>query len=573
MVSNNMKKYKYFAQHMHMHSCYQPGASMEGHMYHAAKLGMKYIWFTDHDVRMGRKIYQVDEFDFEQQELFYVEESGRSQGFKLIEKKSEQHESEHFKAELTKETCFTGTQCLKFSSDSDDETWKGGGVYFWSSGKRHCSSLMAGIKLEIAAMVEQVEGSRVILDVQLSQRPPEHECAHLLYVLGSTEGLENAKHTAIIPLTPVKGWHKYSLDLSNDVLQQNALARGVGGLDNAFDTLSIIVESQKGAATAYFDDFVIHIKENFEAVRNVQKEVARDKGKLYGVTPFVGTEITGAGPHKNCFSTGVPIIPYDEPDYEVSHEDAIAWVNKHGGIFALNHPFEEYKREVLSDGEKEDRLMRMAEAFIQHKAWGATMMEVGFPMGRENFSLQLYLRLWDKLTEAGIFLTGYGSSDNHSNRTDWYDGNNFATWLGVEESEAEPVSEDAFVKAMKSGRAYMGNPVVLKGDIIFETEEGLPMGSVLTVENAEQCQNIYFGCSQTKKGWKFRLVYNGQAVIEEEINSPDYKFRYIMQPQKKVNFVRAELYDENGVCIMLTNPIHVLRRNLDNTVISGGEML
>ena len=79
-----MKKYKYFAQHMHMHSCYQPGASMEGHMYHATKLGMKYIWFTDHDIRMGRKKFQVDGFDFEKEALL-IEEIGRSLGFKLLD--------------------------------------------------------------------------------------------------------------------------------------------------------------------------------------------------------------------------------------------------------------------------------------------------------------------------------------------------------------------------------------------------------------------------------------------------------------------------------------------------------
>ena len=43
------------------------------------------------------------------------------------------------------------------------------------------------------------ENSRLIFDVKLSQRPPELKNAHLLYVLGSTEGLE-APHTQIIPL-------------------------------------------------------------------------------------------------------------------------------------------------------------------------------------------------------------------------------------------------------------------------------------------------------------------------------------------------------------------------------------
>ena len=59
------------------------------------------------------------------------------------------------------------------------------------------------------------------------------------------------------------------------------------------------------------------------------------------------------------------------------------------------------------------------------------------------------------------------------------------------------------------------------------------MGSVLTADNVEQCQNIYFACSQAKKGWKFRLVFNGQAVIEEEISS-----RHVTDTFQQVHFVQ-----------------------------------
>ncbi|MBR4060372.1 MAG: CehA/McbA family metallohydrolase [Lachnospiraceae bacterium] len=558
-----MKKYKYFAQHMHMHSCYQPSASMEGHIYHAANLGMKYIWFTDHDIRMGRKVLQVDDFDFEKDDLYVTEESGRSLGFKLIKENQE-----NCKAELTKDICFIGSQCLKISAYSDDAEWKGGGVYFWSNEKQHCSSLMAGMSLEIAAMLEESADSRVIFDVKLSERPPKNECAHLLYVIGSTEGLE-AAHTAIIPLIPAKGWQKYKLDLSNDVLQQNALEHGVGGLDNAFETLSIIVECRNGITEAYFDDLVINVKEKFEPVRNVQKKVAKEKGDQYGVTTFVATEISMAGPHKNCFSTSVPIIPYDEYDYKVTHEEAIEWVKKYGGIFALNHPLERfYQDEITCEKDVQDRVDWLAKDFIQHKVWGATLMEVGYPFGRRAFTQKSYLSLWDQLTEAGIILTGYGSSDNHSNKTKWYDGNNFCNWLGVDVLEAEPVSEEAFVEAMKCGRIYMGNPVVLKGNICFETEEGLQMGSVITADDPKQCQNIRFFCDKAKVGWKFRLICNRQAVAEKIISAESFEFKYVMQPEKLINFTRAELYDENGVCIMLTNPIHIWRKDLGDVEVS-----
>ena len=559
-----MKKYKYFAQHMHMHSSYQPGASMEGHMYHAANLGMKYIWFTDHDIRMGRKPFYVDRFDFEDESLFVIEENGRSQGFKLLEENDESCQ-----AVLTKDTCFSGSQCLKISAHSDKDEWKGGGVYFWSSGKRHCSSLMAGTSLEIAAMLKESKNSRVIFDVRLSQRPPENECAHLLYVLGNTEGLKVGAHTAVIPLPAAEGWQKYTLDLSHDVLKQTALEQGVGGLDNAFDTISIIVEARNGVAEAYFDDLRIHVKEKFEPVRNVQKKVAKEKGEQYGVTPFVATEISIAGPHKNCFTTSVPIIPYDEYDYKVTHEEAIDWVKKYGGIFALNHPFEKfYKDKITEEKDVEDRVEWLLEEFIQHKAWGATLMEVGYPVGRDAFNLKPHLSLWDKLTEAGIILTGYGSSDNHSNRTGWYEGNNFCNWLGVVSEEAEPVREEAFVEAMKCGRCYMGNPVVLKGDVCFETEDGLPMGSVIMADSPEQCQNIRFYCNKAKSDWKFRLVSNGQVVAEQMLGAESFEYKYVLHSEKPISFVRAELYDENGVCIMLTNPIHIWRKDLGDITVS-----
>ena len=45
-------------------------------------------------------------------------------------------------------------------------------------------------------------------------------------------------------------------------------------------------------------------------------------GEKYGITPFVTTEITGAGQHKNCFTSSVPVLRYDERD-EISEEEAM----------------------------------------------------------------------------------------------------------------------------------------------------------------------------------------------------------------------------------------------------------
>jgi len=74
----------YYPMHMHMHTCHQPGASMEGHIYNASLLGMKYIRFTDHDNRVGLKKNALKSFDFSRGELSYEYAQGVSCTWDLI---------------------------------------------------------------------------------------------------------------------------------------------------------------------------------------------------------------------------------------------------------------------------------------------------------------------------------------------------------------------------------------------------------------------------------------------------------------------------------------------------------
>ena len=56
--------YTYHPMHMHLHTCFQPGMSMAAHMHNANKLGMKYIWFTDHDTATGIGKNSITGFSF-----------------------------------------------------------------------------------------------------------------------------------------------------------------------------------------------------------------------------------------------------------------------------------------------------------------------------------------------------------------------------------------------------------------------------------------------------------------------------------------------------------------------------
>lgn len=181
-------------------------------------------------------------------------------------------------------------------------------------------------------------------------------------------------------------------------------------------------------------------------------------------------------------------------------------------------------------------------------------MEVGFPEGR-YFPLKYHLKLWDTLGTHGLFLTGYGSSDNHSNQSGWYEGNNFATWLGVDTQKERPQEID-FIRAMKCGNAYTGNPKLISGDVILETEQGATFGQVVRTRSGSSIA-VRFYCDQAKAGWRQKWIVNGDTMKENVISSDAFEDYYCVKASQPLGLVRVEVYDENGKCILLTNPIYI----------------
>ena len=52
-------KMKFYPMPMHLHASHEPTASIGAHMQYARALGMRHIWLTEHDVRMGRKVRDI----------------------------------------------------------------------------------------------------------------------------------------------------------------------------------------------------------------------------------------------------------------------------------------------------------------------------------------------------------------------------------------------------------------------------------------------------------------------------------------------------------------------------------
>ncbi len=504
---------------------------MESHIYNANKLGMKYIHFTDHDTRTGRKQVPVNFFDFSRELLKYEDAKGHYVCWEPIGEAK---------------CSFVNGELLLFS---DKDT---AGITFVTSGKRHTCALLSEVMLTLGLKYECHENGRIIIDVKLSQRPPEHKEAHYKYIIGSLSE-KCPDYTFEVPLATREDGI-YRLDLTKDI----GAAEEIGGLDNVFSTVSIIVE---GGARIYLWRFEIDNKYGFDDVIVRQRALADKIGEKYGVKPFVTTEISGAGQHKNCFSSKVPVINYAEKNYKVTEQEAVEHILSHGGIFSYNHPFEseKYKRREFTREEIDEIIEYETDRLARNRVFGATLMEVGFPEGRAQFSLADHLRLWDNLSERGVLITGDGDSDSHFSNRSWFDSNNFATYIAADELMPFPISEETFIRSMKEGNLYMGDPVFLSGEVSFECE-GRPMGAV--IRGDKDCYELSVKLGSLKAGSRVKAVINGEYVCEDIVESDsDYIKTYTLKPQKVIDFSRIELYNSEGRCIMLTNPIYFVRND------------
>ena len=181
-------------------------------------------------------------------------------------------------------------------------------------------------------------------------------------------------------------------------------------------------------------------------------------------------------------------------------------------------------------------------------------------MGRDGFSAQDYLRLWDRLSANGIIITGNGDSDNHhAVKEGWTEGNNFCTYAGLYDTETP--SEEAFLAAFQRGSAWLGNPVHM-GEIQFHAN-GKPMGSIHIGKEAA-CR---FDVHDVKCDGYVRCIINGDERCRWPLLNGQASGEITLTAQEKYNFARLELYREDGLLIAATNPIYLIE-NPEDVLIS-----
>lgn len=535
-----MIKKTYYPQHMHIHSIYEPGASMAGHMYFASLQGMKYIWFTEHDQLWNKKPFSLG---FEPEETL-PDESGRPTKLFLPTPDSV--------GEVTvSPESYEGECSLRLTAPKNDgEDWLG--VTAMNDGKEACQSLCRLPLISLAHRgVKHFDGDvRYIIDITLSERPPDQHFAHILFVDGSTEGLE-APHTLILPIGIGAEWEKTTFDISETATSEEARLALIGGLDNVLSYISFRVEARRGAsASLYIDSLRVEGRNTAEQTKALQTRVAAEVGKEYGVTPFVTAEIS-AGGHKNCFSTDTPVFKYGDPSHKWTQEEACAEMVKRGLVFAINHPFSHLRAgdPTLDYTAECDAVIERIEA---GRGYGASLLEVGFPFGRYA-PYTSHTRLWDSLALRGVILTGHGATDAHVMTEGWWSGNNFASFVGVDEA-VEPTEAD-FSAAMRAGNLYAANPLQIKGNVSFTADGEREMGSINILPEGSTSR-VRLTLELSNHNWHVTWVVNGERVRNDKTTRMGYTCEYDLTVGSGITFIRAEVYDYFGTLLLMTNPIY-----------------
>lgn len=514
---------KFCPIHMHLHCSHEPTASIGSHMSNAVKLGIQHIWTTEHDTRMGKKKTDIPVFAFPEEKLYTVLPNGAKAGF---------IESENNNGSYAFQKTERGIEWHITANQGERERFT-----FHSQGKKHCDSLFSRLSVGLDA---DIRGNACV-EFILSAQPPTYTQAKMCYTFAVPAQKE--ENTQYLPF-PKKENGEYYFPLYMDVSEE------IGGLDNALCSIRITVQD---GGEIIFRSFRFVRELNFEQVRAEQKKIAKKVGEKWGVTAFVGFEVTGAGNHKNCFSTKVPVIDYATFNYKVDNECAIAHIKRYGGIFSWNHPYTGYRTELSKDEIKQT----LAKELIENRVYGASLIEVGFPCGRDGFESSDYTWLWDQLSQNGVFITGDGDSDNHHAVADgWTRGNNFCSFAGLDDMD-EPTEEN-FIKAFRRGSIWLGDPVLMK-NVAFSSD-GFPMGSVRIARSIA----IQFSAKTALKTGGYAVcVINGERIKTIPLKDGEVEYAFTLCAKEKYNFARMEVYDADNRLIALTNPIYLVENRKD----------
>jgi len=254
--------------------------------------------------------------------------------------------------------------------------------------------------------------------------------------------------------------------------------------------------------------------------------------------------------HLTAFGAGVAFPDYDAISLGEDFPEAVGAARAAGGLVAATHPFGAHT--VLLPDWRDTVDAALVEACDHLDAvgiYGADLLEAGYPA--RVYELSTHLALWDCLTARGHVVTGIGTSDTHWSQA-WAEfENRYVTWaLPHGDGEA------ALLDALRAGRAFFGDPVLMAGRaplLDLRIEGRAAMGQVLDGLEAAPL-SVTALLAGAAEGDTLRWILDGALAAEDAAADGEHALEITPGAW---SWVRAELRDAEGQGLLVSNPIYL----------------
>lgn len=524
---------RFYPVQLHLHGSMSEGnASMRAHNTVARELGtVDVLWWTDHDWRIaGHGHVPGLDFDGERQVFQVPDRDGyRSRHSRASVEWTKEADAgvEDAWARLTGERAARGSHALEIGARARGgaSEWQWAGVEVFNTGGRLKAPLAADVVVELLVhpLSPWSEDSRLMIRYELSYQADS--AAELVYVLDDRGPPRLAasprRRTAYVPIEATLGeWSRLEMNVTRD-----ALAFDLGGWDNSLREIRIGTQVRRGARSAMVvDDLRVWRHRTGPEVLERAEEIAAALEKETGLVNLVGIEISYAD-HMNAYLPEVELPDFERYPHGMRPEEIVPWVHERGGVVSYNHVFGALESQAVEYKYRSRRL-------VENRAFGADLLEVGYP--HRVFPLERHLAVWDHLSRDRVVIGGIGTSDSHNYNSGWKDGNNYVTWVW-----ARSAGRLDLIEGLRSRRAFFGDPVLFRGELRLETDDGIPMGQVVRTDT--DYRDVVLSITELPAGTELRWIEQGKVTRVVAPPAGDYSERFRVETGR-YRFVRVEVW-------------------------------
>lgn len=257
------------------------------------------------------------------------------------------------------------------------------------------------------------------------------------------------------------------------------------GLDNTTDQYILKFTppaGAKGASVALTLPMIVNQVSGAAAQVASATTLARAAGAAYGVHEIFGIELglatsdlTGT-PWDSVSGAGRHLAVYFPSDVSAGFLDSIPGageppsfvdaVHASGGIVSIAHPFgTQVTLPTGTAAEREHGVASLGAFLVSHRAWGADLIEVGYPV-RGGYYLSDHLHLLDYLLANGVRICGVATTDSHGGyelenpQLGTEDESNFVTWIGDADRSTAPAG---LIASLRGCDDSFGDPFFVHG--------------------------------------------------------------------------------------------------------------